>query len=43
MKIKELDYYVKFIFSSESDDICFSTSDREMLKSVNREMLKSVK
>jgi len=34
MKIKDLNYYVKFIFSSASDNVCFSTTDRELLKSV---------
>jgi hypothetical protein len=34
MKIKELDYYVKFIFSSREDNVCFSTTDREFLKNI---------
>lgn len=34
MKIKDLNYYVKFIFSSESDSVCFSTTDRQMLNHV---------
>jgi len=34
MKIKDLNYYVKFIFSSEMDDFCFSTTDRETLNNV---------
>ena len=31
MKTKDLNYYVKFIFSSEDDGFCFSTTDRAML------------
>jgi len=31
METKDLNYYVKFIFSSEDDGFCFSTTDRAML------------
>jgi hypothetical protein len=31
MKVKDLPYYVKFIFSSDDDD-CFSTTDQELFK-----------
>ena len=34
MKIKDLDYYVKFIFSCSEKNVCFSTTDREFLKHV---------
>jgi hypothetical protein len=34
MKIKDLKFYVKFIFSSETDNVCFSTTDRDMLKNI---------
>jgi hypothetical protein len=34
MKIKDLNYYVKFIFSTEDGNYCYSTTDREMLKNV---------
>ncbi|PKP32489.1 MAG: hypothetical protein CVU00_11635 [Bacteroidetes bacterium HGW-Bacteroidetes-17] len=35
MKIKYIDYYVKFIFSTVSDTgECYSTTDREILKFV---------
>lgn len=35
MKIKDLDYYAKFIFSTISDTgECYSTTDRELLKFV---------
>ncbi len=35
MKIKDLDYYAKFIFSTVSDTgECYSTTDRELLKFV---------
>jgi len=33
MKITDLDYYVKFIFS-DGEDMCLSTTDREMLNHV---------
>jgi len=31
METKDLNYYVKFIFSSEDNEFCFSTTDRAML------------
>ena len=35
MKIRDIDYYAKFIFSTESDTgDCYSTTDRETLKFV---------
>jgi len=34
MKIKDLNYYVKFIFSCESENVCYSTTDREMLNQI---------
>jgi hypothetical protein len=34
MKITDLDYYVKFIFSCEKENVCYSTTDRSMLKNI---------
>ena len=32
MKLIDIPYYVKFIFSCDSNDECFSTTDSEMMK-----------
>ncbi len=34
MRVKDLDYYVKFIFAIPGEEYCVSTTDREMLNFV---------
>jgi len=34
MKITDLDYYVKFVFSTDDGEFCFSTTDRDMLNEI---------
>ncbi len=34
MKVKDLKYYVKFIFSSYKDNVCYSTTDINMIQNI---------
>lgn len=44
MKIKDLDYYAKFIFSTISDSgECYSTTDRELLKFIKNHQTGEIK